>query len=195
MPYTTSHKMKVRKKILDSAAQEFRANGIKEVSVPRLMNGAGLTHGGFYAHFKNKNQLVAEVCRNAIEDTIDRLQQAAMNSGNPNELQAVVEYYLSDSHRDHPDEGCIIPSLAGEISRSSEDIREVFTEEIRRFISFLTNLGTISRDQGAAILSTMVGSILLSRSVSDPDLSRHILNSCKMLITNEILSAQTAKGG
>ncbi|HUC92767.1 MAG TPA: TetR/AcrR family transcriptional regulator [Paenibacillus sp.] len=193
MPYTTSHKMKVRKKILDSAAHEFRTNGIKEVSVPRLMNGAGLTHGGFYAHFKNKDQLVAEVCSKAIEDTIDRLQQIAMNNGDPAGLQAVVEFYLSDSHRDHPDEGCIIPSLAGEISRSSDDIREVFTEEIRRFISFLTSLGTISRDQGAAFLSTMVGSLLLSRSVSDPDLSRNILSSCKTLITKEILSVQTAK--
>lgn len=62
MPYPKGHKIKVRNKIVESAAQAFRTNGIHDVSVPFIMKGAGLTHGGFYSHFDNKEQLVAEAC-------------------------------------------------------------------------------------------------------------------------------------
>ncbi|GAB1528687.1 hypothetical protein YSY22_01090 [Brevibacillus formosus] len=70
MSYTQTHKMKAREKIVGSAADAFRKKGIKEVSVPQIMKGAGLTHRGFYAHFANKDQLVAETCRKAINDSL-----------------------------------------------------------------------------------------------------------------------------
>lgn len=77
MPYPQGHKIKVRQYIITSAAKAFRSNGIRNISLPYIMKGAGLTHGGFYSHFANKEQLVIEACHFAINDTIEMLQSVA----------------------------------------------------------------------------------------------------------------------
>ncbi|XOK58417.1 TetR/AcrR family transcriptional regulator [Paenibacillus elgii] len=179
MPYTKKHKMNIRHKIVQSASQAFRASGIKAVSVPQIMSGAGLTHGGFYAHFDSKEQLVAEACKSAMEDTVTRLGSVAEQASDEEKLYAVIESYLSAAHRDSSEQGCIMPALAGEIARSSEDIREVFTEEVSRFLSFVSGLAGQDEDQSIALTATMVGSILLARSVNDPELSDKILRACR----------------
>ncbi|MGF9916849.1 TetR/AcrR family transcriptional regulator [Paenibacillus ehimensis] len=179
MPYTKKHKMNIRHKILQSASQAFRASGIKAVSVPQIMSGAGLTHGGFYAHFDSKEQLVAEACKSAMEDTVARLGSVAEQTADGQKLTAVIESYLSATHRDSAEQGCIMPALAGEIARSSEDIREVFTDEVSRFLSFVSGLAGQDKDKSIALTATMVGSILLSRSVNDPELSDKILSVCR----------------
>ncbi|WP_010497350.1 TetR/AcrR family transcriptional regulator [Paenibacillus elgii] len=179
MPYTKKHKMNIRHKIVQSASQAFRANGIKAVSVPQIMSGAGLTHGGFYAHFDSKEQLVAEACKSAMESTVTRLGSVAEQASVEEKLGAVIESYLSAAHRDSAEQGCIMPALAGEIARSSDDIREVFTEEVSRFLSFVSGLAGQGEDKSIALTATMVGSILLARSVNDPELSDKILSVCQ----------------
>jgi len=80
MPYSKAQKMNTRNKIMQSAAQQFRTNGMKEVSVQTLMKNAGLTHGGFYAHFKNKDHLVSEMISYAVEETLQRLDKVSRTS-------------------------------------------------------------------------------------------------------------------
>ncbi|WP_102716276.1 TetR/AcrR family transcriptional regulator [Paenibacillus castaneae] len=179
MPYPKGHKTKVRNKIVESAAQAFRTKGILDVSVPFIMKGAGLTHGGFYAHFDNKEQLVAEACRYAISDTITILQNAADQEKQNPKINSVIDYYLSPYHRDKTEMGCILPALSGEISRASEEVRQVFTNELERMIAFLSNLAEIDSSKGSALLSTMVGSLVLARSVNDPELSGSLLSAGK----------------
>ncbi|MBH5317515.1 TetR/AcrR family transcriptional regulator [Paenibacillus sp. GSMTC-2017] len=179
MPYPIGHKIKVRNKIIESAAQAFRTKGIHDVSVPFIMKGAGLTHGGFYAHFDNKEQLVAEACRHAISDTIALLQEVADQETQNPKINTVIDYYLSPHHRDKTEMGCIIPTLSGEISRSSEDARQVFAHELERMISFISNLAEIDVSKGSALFSTMVGSLVLARSVNDPELSGNLLYAGK----------------
>ncbi|SEF71627.1 TetR/AcrR family transcriptional regulator [Paenibacillus sp. UNC499MF] len=179
MPYPKGHKTKVRNKIVESAARAFRTKGIQDVSVPFIMKGAGLTHGGFYAHFDNKEQLVAEACRYAITDTIALLQKAADQEQRTPKINTVIDYYLSPHHRDKTDMGCIIPALSAEISRSSEEVRQVFTHEVERMIAFISNLAEIELSKGRALFSTLVGSLVLARTVSDPDLSNNLLSAGK----------------
>ncbi|TXK85135.1 TetR/AcrR family transcriptional regulator [Paenibacillus sp. N3.4] len=179
MPYPEGHKIKVRGKIIESAAQAFRTNGIRDISVPFIMKGAGLTHGGFYAHFDNKEQLVAEACRYAISDTIALLQEAAEQKKQGPKINAVIDYYLSPYHRDMTEMGCILPALSGEISRSSEEVRQVFTQELERMIDFISNLAEVDNSVGSALLSIMVGTLVLSRSVSDSKLSDSLLSAGK----------------
>ncbi|SCW82841.1 transcriptional regulator, TetR family [Paenibacillus tianmuensis] len=179
MPYTKKHKMNIRHKILQSASQAFRANGIKAVSVPQIMSGAGLTHGGFYAHFESKEQLVAEACKSAMEGTVTRLGSIAEQASDEQKLNDVIESYLSAAHCDSAEQGCIMPALAGEIARSSDDIRQVFTEEVSRFLSFVSGLAGQDEDKSIALTATMVGSILLARSVNDSELSDKILSVCR----------------
>lgn len=179
IPYPKGHKLKIRSKIIESAAQAFRTNGIRDISVPFIMKGAGLTHGGFYAHFDNKEQLVAEACQYAISDTIALLQEAADQEKHSPKIYAVIDYYLSPYHRDRTEMGCILPALSGEISRSSEEVRQVFTHELERMIDFISNLAEVDVSTGSILLSTMVGSLLLARSVNDPKLSDSLLSAGK----------------
>lgn len=177
MPYPKGHKIKVRGKIVESAARAFRTNGIQEVSVPFIMKGAGLTHGGFYSHFDNKEQLVAEACEYAISDTITLLQNVADQEEQNSKINKVIDYYLSPYHREQTEMSCIFPALSSEISRSSEEVRQVFTHELERMINFISNLAEIDVSRGRALFSTMVGSLVLARSVSDPELSDSFLSA------------------
>ncbi|TVX86919.1 TetR/AcrR family transcriptional regulator [Paenibacillus agilis] len=190
MPYPKGHKLKVRNKIVESAAKAFRTHGIHNVSVPFIMKGAGLTHGGFYSHFDNKEQLVAEACRYAISDTIALLQQAADadQEKQNSKINTVIDYYLSPYHRDNTEMGCIIPALSGEISRSSEEIRQVFTYELERMIAFISNLAEIDTVKGSSLFSSMVGSLILARTVSDTDLSNNFLSAGKKQAKELIMS-------
>ncbi|MFF2483906.1 TetR/AcrR family transcriptional regulator [Paenibacillus sp. NPDC058071] len=180
MPYPEGHKLKVRGRIIESAAKAFRTNGIREISVPVIMKGAGLTHGGFYSHFDNKEQLVSETCRYAISDTIALLQKAADQAGENPKIDAVINFYLSSYHRDQTEIGCILPSLSGEIPRASEEVREVFTQELQRMIDFICDLAKIDQATGNAVISLMVGTIVLARSVSDSELSDGLLAAGKV---------------
>jgi len=188
IPYPKGHKIKVRNKIVESAAQAFRTNGIHDVSVPFIMKGAGLTHGGFYSHFDNKEQLVAEACRYAISDTITLLQKVADEEKHNPRIHTVIDYYLSPYHRDNTEMGCILPALSGEISRSSEEVRQVFTQELERMIAFISNLAEIDTVKGSALFSTMVGSLVLARSVNDPELSARLLSAGKQYAKDLVMT-------
>ncbi|WP_256757916.1 TetR/AcrR family transcriptional regulator [Cohnella sp. WQ 127256] len=182
MPYPEGHKLKVRGKIIESAAQAFRANGIRDISVPFIMKGAGLTHGGFYSYFDNKDQLVAEACQYAISDTIALLQKAADEVKQGPKIDAIIDYYLSPYHRDRTEMGCILPALSSEISRSSDEVRQVFTHELERMIAFISNAAKVDTATGSVLLSTMVGTLVLARSVNDLYLSDNLLSAGKQHI-------------
>ena len=63
MPYSASHKLETRQRILESARRLFNAKGFVDVSIDEVMDHAGLTHGGFYRHFRDKGELYAEAVR------------------------------------------------------------------------------------------------------------------------------------
>ncbi|MEC0244254.1 TetR/AcrR family transcriptional regulator [Paenibacillus chitinolyticus] len=191
MPYPKGHKIKIRNKIVESAAQAFRTHGIHDVSVPFIMKGAGLTHGGFYAHFDNKEQLIGEACRYAISDTIALLQKAADQEKQNPKINTVIDYYLSSYHRDKAEMGCIIPALSAEVSRSSEDVRQIFTHEVERMISFISNLAEIDTSKGSALLSALVGSLVLARTVNDPELSDNLLSAGKQYAKELVRASYT----
>src|ERR1700738_4699391 len=101
-----------RRRIVRTAAAEFRRNGINGTGLSDLMAAAGLTHGGFYRHFGSKDQLVAEACAAATEAVLETMKAAATHrTANNNGLQAIVEGYLSTEHRDNPSEGCPFAGL------------------------------------------------------------------------------------
>lgn len=177
MPYPQGHKIKVRKHILTSAAKAFRTNGVRNISLPYIMKGAGLTHGGFYAHFANKEQLVIEACHYAISDTIAVLQNVAEKNKEQPKITTVIDFYLSLEHRDQSEVGCILPALSGEISQLSEEVRQAYTNELQRFIAFISGMAQVSLSTGYALVSSMVGTVVLARAVSDQKLSDQILLS------------------
>ena len=115
MRFSKDHAAKTRARIVDRAAALLRRDGVNGVSVPALMREAGLTHGGFYAHFKSKDELVAEALEAALAEMRDHFGMLAVESESP--VAAIVDEYVSAAHRDHPEAGCAMAAVGAEAAR------------------------------------------------------------------------------
>lgn len=176
-----------RKGILDAAARLYREHGLSGVGVADITRDAGLTHGGLYRHFENKEALVREACARAFDWSIAPLDgmEADMGTGTRG-LATRVTSYLSAQHRDHPGEGCPAAALAVDAARAGPDLSEVFAQGIERNIDRFARViegleqGEVSaegRARAMQILSTMVGGLALARATAAgrPALSDEIL--------------------
>lgn len=184
--YPEGHKERTREQIVSAAARAFRQEGVAGVSVGELMGRAGLTHGGFYAHFRSKDQLVAEACRCALRESSARLMEAARQAPREERLAAFIHAYASPAHRDDPGGGCIMPALAAELSRHTPEVRAAFTESFREGIARLERAlpeGEDRSDRALALMSGLAGAVMLARAVDDPALSDRILNSARDVFT------------
>src|SRR5215469_12417578 len=123
MPLSKAHKEQTRRRVVQAAARAFRAQGIKGVGVAEVMREAGLTQGGFYAHFDSKDALVAAACAEGFQESSNPLLVAMQEAEPGNAVPAYIRGYLSRSHRDHPETGCVIASLGQEIGRGSPETR------------------------------------------------------------------------
>jgi TetR/AcrR family transcriptional repressor of nem operon len=173
-------KQQTHQRIVEEAARQFRAEGIQPVGIADLMEQIGLTHGGFYAHFQNKDALIAEACTEGFTQTQEKLLQAAHEAPPGTELAAIIERYLSASHRDHPAAGCVAASLSAEIARSPQEVRTAYTQLLQTLLShlapFLPAEGTEEQgDQVLALFAGLVGTLVLARAVNDPTLSERLL--------------------
>jgi TetR/AcrR family transcriptional regulator, transcriptional repressor for nem operon len=170
-----------RRRIVRVAAREFRKRGIMATGLADLMKAAGLTHGGFYKHFASKDQLVAEAMVKAMDSILDEL------AGHPT-VNSAVAGYLSTRHRDNPASGCPLAALGGELARSDKEARAAATAGFVRLVDILAaNAGTADvRRQALVAAVTMIGAVIMSRVVSDPELSAEILGAAEgNLIANE----------
>jgi TetR/AcrR family transcriptional repressor of nem operon len=168
-----------RERILDVATRLFRERGIDGIGLDDIMKAAGLTHGGFYGHFKSKEDLVAQACSRAVA----RMRQNWTNvveqsTGDP--LEALAATYLTPKHRDGAGRGCPMAALGPEVARQSHTVRAAFTDELRPFLQYLTsivrgNSNTRRRQKALAAYASLVGALVVSRAVDDPALSDEVL--------------------
>jgi TetR/AcrR family transcriptional repressor of nem operon len=176
-------KAETRDRILRAAARSFRRTGIGGSGVADVMRAAGLTHGGFYAHFASKDDLVTAACAAATDETRGRLAKLAANAGPDGAFAAIVQAYLSEEHRDRPDGGCTMATLGPEIARGDGAARAVFTRHLTRLFDLVASTlpagDADRRGQAIAVQATLLGALVMARSTDDPALSREILESCK----------------
>lgn len=168
-----------RERILDNAAQLFRERGFDGIGLNDLMQAAGLTRGGFYGHFESKDDLAAQATRRALATNREQWKRQADRS-----LSAWVKAYLSDAHRDHIGAGCGLVALAGDAARGGPAVREAFAEGVESLVAALQKQmpaadDAARREQSMAMLSTLVGSLLLSRAVGDEGLSRELREAAR----------------
>lgn len=168
-----------RERILDNAAALFREHGFDGIGLNDLMQAAGLTRGGFYGHFASKDDLAAQAFRRALQANREQWKQQPDRS-----LAAWVQTYLSDAHRDHRGAGCALAALAGDAARGGPAVQEVFAEGVENLADALQAQMPASepaerREQALAMLSTLVGALLLSRAVGDPGLSRELREAAR----------------
>jgi TetR/AcrR family transcriptional repressor of nem operon len=180
MRYGAEHKQQTRERVLAQAAKAIREDGPHQLGVADVMAKAGLTHGGFYAHFKSKDELVAA--------TIDQMfiqgrEQLSLETGDQTPAEALRNYlnfYLSRSHRDNRDSGCPLPYLAADAPRLSEAARERFAAGFRgmraKIAAKLALIGVDApADAAASMLAEMVGALSLARAEPDGEQSDEIL--------------------
>jgi TetR/AcrR family transcriptional repressor of nem operon len=172
-----------RERILEAASEGFRKHGFDGLKVADLMKQAGLTHGGFYGYFDSKDDLAVAACRAALKGQGDRLKAA--KDGDPaTELRAYFERYLSRANRDNPENACLFPALSAEVARQGAPVRAVFTDGLRDYLGALAGLsdrdarGDLPKN-AIAILSTLVGAMLLARAVDDEAFSNSLLDVAK----------------
>lgn len=179
--YEKGHKAETHRRIVDIAAQRFRAEGVDAVGVASLMSDAGLTHGGFYAHFASKEALVKEAVLAALASSPAYSEDADA----PLDLPAFIDHYLSPAHRDKPGLGCAVATLAAELPRRMRATRTAFAKELNRL---MTRIASALPDKGAPeerlalayrLYGDMSGALQLARVAVDKALSERILKQAR----------------
>lgn len=184
MRYSSNHKAETRQRIIAKAAQEFRQNGLDGIGIASLMSTLGLTHGGFYAHFKGKDDLIAEASALILQENLGRMLEVAAAAPADKRLGTILDKYLSPQHRDNPAMGCALPSLVQELSRRPDTVRDTFTKSLdsvfTRLATFMPgNTDVARKDHAIALLSSMAGAVQIARAVTDKTLSDRILTSAR----------------
>lgn len=170
-----------RLKVLDAAARLFRERGVDRVTVAEVMAEAGLTHGGFYASFANKSELVAQATERALVEHSDQWR-AVIETADGNPFDALLQFYVSSLHRDKPGAGCALNALASDAARGDAALQRVFTDGFGAYVDLLSSVAAgrnkLQRRQHAlGALAAMVGAVVLARATDDAALSDDVLRA------------------
>ncbi len=187
MRYDSEHKERTRRRVLNEAAAAIRAVGPGGIGVAGLMAKAGLTHGAFYAHFESKDDLVAQAVAQMFDESYQRFLARTEHPDPAVAIAKFIDTYLSTRHRDHPEQGCPLPSLAGELARLPGAARENFAAGLRLLTtSMAKRIRELGREDAdglaASIIAEMVGALALSRSVAGTPAADAILESSRKSI-------------
>ena len=174
MRYSSDHKAQTHQRIIKEASVRFRRDGIGATGLQPLMRALDLTHGGFYAHFKSKGELVEKALQAAAAE-LDAHCEMLFSQERP--LQGFIDSYLSEWHLNSPAEGCPLPTISSELglrgqpSPTSDLVLNARLEQIENSLE-----GENNADRAIVIMSTLVGALLLSRSIADAEFAQRILD-------------------
>lgn len=171
-----------RTEVIDTAARVFREKGFDGIGIATLMEEAGLTHGGFYRHFRSKDDLAVQACRHAFSQKQDELLSHIENAP-ADPFATLIRQYVSSEHRDHPETGCSLTTLAADAARRDDpELRAVFTDAVAGYIKLLSAViadapAKEKRRAAVSTLAEMVGAVVLSRVVADRKVAQELIES------------------
>jgi TetR/AcrR family transcriptional regulator, transcriptional repressor for nem operon len=171
-----NRKEATHERIVQAAARAIRRSGYSGTGVADIMKDAGLTHGGFYAHFESREAMLAEAADRAGAESVATLERIASGAPPEKGLQTLIRGYLSKEHLEGPETGCPMAALGSEMPRQAPEVRRAATRRIKEAIDLVARqLPEWGRpgahEKALATLSTMVGALVLARAVDDPKLS------------------------
>jgi TetR/AcrR family transcriptional repressor of nem operon len=187
MRYDADQKERTHRQILAEAANAIRTKGPDRVGVAEVMSKLGLTHGGFYAHFASKDDLVAQAITSMFEQGYANFLRRTEGLEPREALEAYVNWYLSQAHRDAPNRGCPLASVSGDLPRLPDAARSRYTEGVERLTAAIAKLikkrGFKNAEALAlSALAEMAGALALARATSDSERSDRMLQaSCEMV--------------
>jgi TetR/AcrR family transcriptional repressor of nem operon len=197
MRYSDTHKSETHAKLVRLAGRALRAKGPEGLAVAELMQAAGLTHGGFYAHFKSKDALLVEALECVFQESKQTFQGVTDGLAPREALARYIDLYVSPAHRDNRSRECPIVALNSDLPRQSKKFRATFDSELRALLNRLTDLiktAGISDSEAlaASVQSAMAGAVAVSRTLSDRRLSDELLKSARASIKARLGLSDTA---
>ncbi len=190
MRYSDTHKEETRKSIVKAAAVAVRAKGPDGVGVAEIMADAGLTHGGFYAHFPSKEALVAAAVDEAFGQSARRFAKMTHGMAPAEALSAFVDSYVSPEHRAHPGRGCPLATLSSDLPRQGVQVREAYERGVRgligRIAGWLPEGHADRQGLAASLAAEMAGVVALSRAIADDGEAERLLADARTRIKNRM---------
>ena len=171
-----SRKEATHERIVETAARAIRRSGYDGAGVAEIMKEAGLTHGGFYAHFDSREGMLAEAADRAGADTVAFLTRVAAEASSNKALRAMLSAYLSKGHVEGRESGCAVAALGSEMPRQAPKVRRAATRRIKEMIDLVARQSPDWGQPGAheralVTVATALGALVLARAVDDPKLS------------------------
>jgi TetR/AcrR family transcriptional repressor of nem operon len=202
MRYDDNHKERTRARVLAEAAAAIRSKGVERVGVAEIMAGAGLTHGGFYAHFKSKDDLVTQAITHMFDASYAWFLRHTEAREPADALSNYIDAYLATSQRDDRAHGCPLAALSGDLPNMPELAKARFADGTERLVAALAKLmkrlGAKNPEALAwSALAEMAGALALSRTVSDAHTSTQILRNSRAMVRSRIglgLDRSTSRG-
>ena len=187
MRYDAEHKQRTRVRVLEEAARAIRSEGPHRVGVAGVMARAGLTHGGFYAHFSSKDDLVVAAVTQMFEEALANFDRITNGKPPAEALRAYIDFYLSPRHRDAYATGCPLPALSADLPRLERAARDRFALGVERLTKAIAGLlsarGRSDREGlASSALAEMVGAVSLARAITDRRKSNALLKRSRELL-------------
>jgi TetR/AcrR family transcriptional repressor of nem operon len=195
MRYSREHKLETHARIVKKASVRLREKGAHGIGVADLMKDAGLTHGGFYAHFDSREALVIEAFAYAMDRGREHWRKLAEQVPPGKRLAMIVDAYLTPLHRDDPGHGCAVPTLGAEIARESPKTRKAFAAKLEQMIDLFSEQipdvpRRAARKQAMAAVATMMGTLVMARIAGNGELSDEILGAGRGAVLDRVVPAK-----
>jgi TetR/AcrR family transcriptional repressor of nem operon len=191
MRYPPNHKLVTRRRIVAAASAAFRERGVENTGVDEVMRRAGLTHGGFYAHFSDKAELVAEACAEAFDAAVGNLDRIAALPTAAKRARLLIDSYLSARHRDNRGSGCLVVAVGADMARLDSTGRSGYARGFARHLDRLCVALRLARDEEknrdlvTHLMSSLVGALLFARAADSPERSDALLGSARRMLRTE----------
>lgn len=191
MRYPPAHKEATRRRILDAASQVFRERGLAETGVDEVMRRAGLTHGGFYAHFRDKTELIVEACAAAFDAAVPNLERIAAAATPGARARLLIDSYLGSRHRDNRGSGCLVVAVSADMARLQGAARAGYARGFAQHIDRLCAALRLdldpqrNRERVTHLMSSLVGGLLFARAIDDPAQSDAMLQSMRRQLRDQ----------
>jgi len=182
MPLTQEHKLRSRKKILDSALKLFIAHGFNNVSIDKIMQNVNMTRGAFYAHFSSKSELYKESILNAAFNT-DLAQMKPENISEQEWIKKLLKGYLNSDHISLKSKPCPLAFLSTDVAVSKPEVRKAFTTTYinmnKTILNYTKTYSSCEEEQTLAITAMIIGGAAIARAINDEETRSKLLKSCR----------------
>jgi TetR/AcrR family transcriptional repressor of nem operon len=173
--YSKGHREETRARIVETASRLFQEKGVDRVGVDEIMRESGLTHGGFYVHFRSKDQLIAEACALAVDQRAAEWKEHLRGLPPEEAFAAFLDGYIECAGSGE----CPFASLGADVARQGEEVREAYTEKIEDLVQFMAEELSCGREEAIFALVAVSGAISVANASSDPKFSKEILETTR----------------